>query len=392
MLTVKQQPGSIPQINIDVDELTTALSASIDLTAQVNRDHSVRTTYLSVTLAKALRLSEKDVIDIYFASLLHDMVPEDSIFSEESVFAMLELLPLAKSVARCVSDLYHHKSECQAQPHLFECVDYRCKILFIAEQFESRWAADQDDLRQRQAYRNWICREVRLWDEKIASILDYYISMEGFWQDLKTGMIRTALQRIKPQHRRSLGINDLEKVSMAFAALIDQKSPYTGSHSRRVGEIAAASVSSCGYDRFTTQKVKIAGYLHDLGKLAVPDYILNKSGPLSEQEKQIIMAHPYHTAAILGKIKGLEDIAEWAGNHHERINGSGYPRKKVDLTLIDQIMAVSDIYEALTAVRPYRDAMKQGEAFHVLEKMAWSGEIMKGAVNAVEKTVKKNRL
>src|SRR5690606_22787980 len=119
--------------------------------------------------------------------------------------------------------------------------------------------------------------------------------------------------------------------------------------------------------------------LHDIGKLVVPLSILEKPGKLSQQELQVIKSHPYYTKLILKQIKGIEDIAEWAGNHHEKLNGKGYPEKLMgsNITKEDQIIAIADIYQALTEDRPYREGMDSQTAIEIMMDMADRGELSK---------------
>ena len=118
-------------------------------------------------------------------------------------------------------------------------------------------------------------------------------------------------------------------------------------------------------------KLKIAGYLHDLGKLAVPDTLLSKPDKLNTKEWQTIRAHPYHTQKILEPVKGLEDVTDWASNHHEYLNGNGYPFGNAagKLSLGARIISVADIFTALAEDRPYRTGMNEEKIQKVFYKM-----------------------
>ena len=124
-------------------------------------------------------------------------------------------------------------------------------------------------------------------------------------------------------------------------------------------------------------KLIIAADLHDIGKLAVPNSILDSPNKLSDEEFNIIKKHPYYTRLALQEIKGFEDITEWASNHHEKLNGKGYPFGKVakDLDFNSRLMTCLDIYEALTEERPYRIGLSHEEAMDILNKMKDDGFI-----------------
>jgi len=118
--------------------------------------------------------------------------------------------------------------------------------------------------------------------------------------------------------------------------------------------------------------MKIAGYLHDLGKLAVPSEILEKPAKLTEDEFNIIKSHPFYTYRILETISDLDVINIWASFHHERLEAKGYPfhNKGEDLSLGSRIMAIADVFTAITEDRPYRKKMTSDEALQVLREMA----------------------
>ena len=123
--------------------------------------------------------------------------------------------------------------------------------------------------------------------------------------------------------------------------------------------------------------MRIAADLHDLGKLAIPNSILDKPSGLTRKEFQIIQAHPFYTRRILEKIDGFDDITDWAANHHEKLDGSGYPYglDKNDLDFNSRILACVDIYQALTEDRPYRKGMSHKDAIKIMNNMAREGLI-----------------
>ena len=116
----------------------------------------------------------------------------------------------------------------------------------------------------------------------------------------------------------------------------------------------------------------IAGYLHDLGKLAVPPEILEKPGKLNEQEFNVIRSHVFYSYRLMGNMEDLETINTWSSLHHERLDGKGYPFhfRKEELSLGSRIMAVSDVFTALTEDRPYREGMPGKKALRILQDMA----------------------
>lgn len=143
-----------------------------------------------------------------------------------------------------------------------------------------------------------------------------------------------------------------------IANLIDAKDPYTAGHSRRVAALAVAVAEQLELDAHTRSALWAGGYLHDLGKLAVPLRVLAKSGRLTNEEFVYIRAHPSHGAAILEGIPTLRHLTTGVRYHHEKWDGSGYPEGLSGdrIPLVAQIMAVCDAYDAMTSTRAYRDS------------------------------------
>lgn len=162
----------------------------------------------------------------------------------------------------------------------------------------------------------------------------------------------------------------LERIAEAFARVIDAKSPFTARHSERVAELAVGTAAQLGFDADAQRTLRRAGLLHDIGKLAVSNRILDKPGKLTAAEFEAVKAHPTHTLQILKRAPCFAPFAELAANHHEKLDGSGYPRgvgaEQLDLPM--RVLAVSDIYEALTARRPYRDPLTPAKALAIIDR------------------------
>ena len=121
--------------------------------------------------------------------------------------------------------------------------------------------------------------------------------------------------------------------------------------------------------------MRIAGNLHDIGKLTTPEHILEKQGRLDDYEYEIIKQHAYQTYNVLSKIKGLGEISDWASLHHERLNGSGYPFgfEEDKLTKETRLLAIADFFTSIIEDRPYRQGMQKQKAIHLLQNQAKVG-------------------
>ncbi|HEY8309981.1 MAG TPA: HD domain-containing phosphohydrolase [Gemmatimonadaceae bacterium] len=169
-------------------------------------------------------------------------------------------------------------------------------------------------------------------------------------------------------HVRWVNDEDLDVIARAFADIIDAKSPYTYSHSRNVAAYALGIARQMQLDAATQRRVYRAGLLHDIGKLGISNSILDKPGRLTDSERTTVERHPFFTWEILSRVPAFRDFAWSAALHHERLDGRGYPwhlsGNRLDMTA--RILCVADVYEALTAERPYRAAMPWEESSRIL--------------------------
>jgi len=178
---------------------------------------------------------------------------------------------------------------------------------------------------------------------------------------------------------------ELDDVLLAMADLVDMKSPYLAGHSRGVGNLASTAALIYGMSDDDATTLRRAGYLHDLGRLGVSNAIWDKAAPLGESELERIRMHPYLTDRMLARISSLGQCREIASRHHERLDGSGYPRglTAVSLTPADRILAAADVYHGSTEPRPYRAPLDPDQASSRLRAEAKAGRLDGSAVDAV---------
>ncbi len=193
------------------------------------------------------------------------------------------------------------------------------------------------------------------------------------WTDLTAGHLpHLALQLEPDQKTMAEGPVTLDKICRAFATIVDAKSPFTYNHSSGVANAAVAMASKLGLANSRILFVRHAALLHDLGKMAVSNTILQKPGTLNQAEWQVMRSHPEHTWRILRSIRGFEEMSEVAASHHERLDGSGYFRglTGAQLSVEARILIIADIFDALSAKRPYRDALPLDQVFAILREGA----------------------
>lgn len=190
----------------------------------------------------------------------------------------------------------------------------------------------------------------------------------------------TAIDDGLAQHRRIVAERELaitqrlhstlEKVVGGFVRVLEARDPYTAGHQRRVAQLAEAIALRMGHEQIRAQNIRMAAMIHDLGKVYVPAEFLNKPGQLSSLEMEIIRAHPRVGREILAPLGFDWPIAEIVGQHHERVDGTGYPDglRGAEILVEAKIIAVADVVEAISSHRPYRPAHTLEEALDELRQ------------------------
>ena len=203
-------------------------------------------------------------------------------------------------------------------------------------------------------------------------LVDVLLALEHdarFWRSLQT----PAVAALEPPDRVLVADDQrLDRVAEAFASVVDAKSPYTSRHSLGAAEIAVALGSVLSLDPDARATVRRAALLHDVGKLGVSNRILDKPGPLTEQEWAVMHDHPRWSMEILARVRAFHELARIAAVHHERLDGSGYPAGLTarELDQPSRILAVADVAEALSADRPYRRAFSPDEVLEMMRREA----------------------
>ncbi|MCA9739223.1 MAG: HD domain-containing phosphohydrolase [Gemmatimonadota bacterium] len=207
-------------------------------------------------------------------------------------------------------------------------------------------------------------------------LADLVLSWSGrisWWEGVRGSGRPEDLRGLEPRERLiPIDEEGLDRVSAVFAQVIDAKTPFTARHSTRVAAVAAELMREVGGGEEAVRLIHRAGLLHDIGKLGVSNRILDKPDKLTDEEFAQVKLHPRYTHEILSNVAAFADVLEPAANHHERIDGRGYPRG-LDGGVLDlpcRILAVADVYEALTAERPYRASLEFEEVARILRSMS----------------------
>ena len=207
-------------------------------------------------------------------------------------------------------------------------------------------------------------------DPTLVRLFEHVAADSAFWQQVAAPDVTAHVAAFEPPEQVVLADDDrLDLIAEAFGRVVDAKSPFTSRHSERVAETAAGIGAILGLDAAELRDLRRAGLLHDLGKLGVPNIVLDKPGKLTPEEWELMRRHPAYTAEVLAQVECLRPIAGTAASHHERLDGSGYHRglEAPALSLPARILAVADVYDALARDRPYRAAMPAERVLAILD-------------------------
>jgi HD-GYP domain-containing protein (c-di-GMP phosphodiesterase class II) len=216
-------------------------------------------------------------------------------------------------------------------------------------------------------------RRARWFDPTLADALLALRGETAFWE----GLSRTDLAGVLPSlelEEAPLPIDDsrLDRLVEVFGRVADAKSPWTHAHSEQVALLAMGTGEQLGFSRTELRDLRRAALLHDLGKLAISNRVLDKPGNLTSAEREEIRRHPLVTQRILARADGFQTLAAWTGAHHERLDGRGYPLglSADQLSPGGRVLAVAEVCEALLSERPYRPPLRHERVIEILRREA----------------------
>ncbi len=174
---------------------------------------------------------------------------------------------------------------------------------------------------------------------------------------------------------RIVGLQTTQAVVFAFARAVEAKSPYTQGHASRVTAYALDVADRVGISPRERERLRQGGLLHDIGKICVPDAILDKPGALTPEETAVIQLHPTQGAAIVDPLHSMSDVIPLIRWHHERMDGRGYPDTITgpEIPFLVRILSVADVFDALSSKRPYREAIPHDHCLGILRENAARG-------------------
>lgn len=385
-------------LKINLSEFIKSLSEAIDLVFYGfgvdwgSMSHSSKVCYIACRIAEQLNLNKEIGSTLYYAALLHDIglvLTKDAgrmlHFEAHEEFTHCkrgyEILKKCHYTEKLASVIFHHHDK-WAGPNESGIhgndIPLCSRIIYVADRVDVLIQPREYILHQRNKIISTMSnRSGTCFDPQVVDAFNQIAQLECFWLDLTTKHTEDLLRQDKFKENIKLNYYELEQFCEIFAHVVDSKSPFTQKHSQRVAMIAKTLAEKLNFSLLECEIIKVAGLLHDIGKLAIPDEILDKPHELLADEKEIMKRHVYFTNSILNKVKGMETLAQFASFHHERLCGGGYPfhAKAETIPLGARILAISDVFTALSEDRPYRKGYKKEVICKILEECASKGEL-----------------
>jgi len=370
--------------------LVAVLSQVMDLVSPLVVDHHKRTAWFAVNLAEEMGLGKKAINEILFSALLHDI----------GAFSLQERLDTLQFE---FENPHHHACMGYSLLKDFELFSQEAKIILAHHTW---WKPERDEdiggervpvashvihLADRVAI---LLGEDGTVPDRVEDVLDPVKARAGtvfmpeavgalldlahkeeLWLDAFQPDLEDRLRlKIDPRFLE-VGSMDIELVARVFARIIDYRSHFTATHSAGVAAVAEVLARYLGFSENNCKTMKVAGYLHDLGKVAIPTEILEKTGRLDTREYNRVQDHVVHTRELLEKVPELGHGIRWASEHHERLNGSGYPEHSAgsDIAFGSRVLAMADIFAAVTEDRPYRKGVDREQALRLLSRLTKEG-------------------
>jgi HD-GYP domain-containing protein (c-di-GMP phosphodiesterase class II) len=386
---------TMPTMKIRIDLLIEAIAAALDIVEGellgASAHHGKRIAVLCSAMGRTVGLNDEELSALITCALFHDSALTEYILSEregkeresnlkrhcELGQSNVDALLFQTDISGFV--LYHHERADGLGPFGKKTGEFPLGAELIA-------IADSIDVAHHlQRVKPEELPNLRRHIAENAGTIHTFFAAEALLEELDEAMlislgddrIRDTMNKLVPPWTMDLDNQVVLKLGELVSHIIDYKSPFTRRHSMGIAEKARIMGKRYGYDNTRLAELFLAASLHDIGKLATPTEILEKPGKLDDHEFNIIKEHVAHTYQLLEDIKGFEQIRDWASNHHEKLDGSGYPlgKKAAELDFNSRLIACIDIYQAVSEERPYHPARDHGAAMEILFDIAQKGHI-----------------
>lgn len=373
---------------LNMREVTYALSEALDYVGIDDTMHGKRVAFIAAEIGKKLGWDPSEIDDIIIMGMLHDCGVsstdlhnhiintfdwEDAYSHCQRGYSLLKKVGIYHQYAAAI--LYHHTHWDSFKASVDPLVKRNANLIFLSDRIDAlRVKSGSESIHQKETIRNTIEQfsGTMFSPEFVAAFLEVSGS-DSFWFYMDSESLNGYLDEwIDRGMSESVEFETLKNIAMMFARVVDAKSTFTAEHTYGVAALARYIAQTYNLSQKSQETVELSAFFHDLGKLRVADAILNKQGPLNEEERSHMNRHGFDSHVILQKIKGFQEIATIASLHHETLDAKGYPfHLGADHIPVEaRILAVADIFQALVQNRPYRSGLSALEAHGILDAMA----------------------
>lgn len=382
-------------LTINLTDLVLSFTTAMDSVSSELQNHNKRVCNMAVNIAYQMGLPEEEIFDILIASRLHDIgalsVTEQKLLTSLSYdtnyahaaigHKILSDFGYFKNIAEII--LHHHrtwKNGTNKFDSMGSEIPMGSWIIHLADKIDFLVGRKEYPL----YYKDVACEMILKHNGKIfnPNVTEAFLTLadkEYFWFDINFQDTYLKHKELINKYSKILQGDSILDMGYTFSRIIDFRNKFTSTHSIGVATTAEAISKVASFDQNLCKKMKLAGFLHDLGKIVIPISILEKDGPLTMEERLVINSHTYYTFNILATVKGLEEINRWASYHHEKLDGTGYPFHLTgeNLDTMSRIMMIADIFTALREDRPYRNGMERQKVENIINEWSNQGKLDK---------------
>ncbi len=391
-------------MHIDISSLLFSLSTALDFVEQevvgVSHNHCRRVACVSTALCKHMGMSDTQIMDMAICSVLHDSALTETTLEirqnfhiEQGMWKHCDLgernvsrFPFLQGDVKNIV-LWHHENW-DGTGYLGlkkDEISERAAILRLADNTDLLFHLGNEGCNYHNFFKHLKKYSGKLYSPRVVEAF-FECATDDFLSSLKDDQINNTIKSMIPTMVKEVTTKQMLQLGCVFSVIIDSKSHFTSTHSQGIVRTAEIMANYYNFDRQHIEKIMLAAHLHDLGKLMIPATILEKAGPLTEDEFIIMQTHAWGTHELLSMVEGFETICNWASQHHEKLDGTGYPTQidKMNLSFESRLLACIDVYQALTEDRPYRKGMSHAESMRILNNLASSGKLEATIVNDLE--------
>ena len=396
-------------MKIAMDKLCMVFSRAFDIIENeqlgASENHSLRVAVMCIAMGRRLGYDNDTISAITFCGMFHDsalteyhLSQQEGSNKEQNMLLHckkgqenVSWLPFDTDIEKLV--LYHHERGDGLGPFRKkeDEIPLEAAIIAAADAVDATYHLQRVPPAELPALREKIASRADTYSTRAAIEVLLQVLDESLLGKMRDENIKMVLEQELPAWKADINDPKIIRVGEFIACVIDYKSKFTHMHTSQIANRAWIMAEHYGYGPAERNSLFLAASLHDLGKIGVPTEILEKPGKLDDDEFNIIKGHVKNTLDWLDEMPDFENIINWAADHHEKLDGFGYSRRKPGDTLDfnSRLMACIDIYQAVSEPRPYHGARSHEETMQILFDMASKGFIDAKIVDDVDEVMAK---